>query len=94
MLSLIGAATSEPPMPAPFLTLIAACRPVQMGDFGIGSVLNGECKAMRCWQAGQKIAKEDGHRHYDQARRATPGPWTDALEIMEEMVPLVDQPAA
>ena len=53
MLSLIGAATSEPPMPAPFLTLIAACRPVQMGDFGIGSVLNGECKAMRCWQAGQ-----------------------------------------
>ena len=48
MLSLIGAATSEPPMPAPFLTLIAACRPVQMGDFGIGSVLNGECKAMRC----------------------------------------------
>jgi hypothetical protein len=48
MLSLIGAATSEPPMPTPFLTLIAACRPVQMGDFGIGSVLNGECKAMRC----------------------------------------------
>ena len=48
MLSLIGVATSEPPMPAPFLTLIATCRPVQMGDFGIGSVLNGECKAMRC----------------------------------------------
>ena len=47
MLSLIGAATSEPPMPAPFLTLIATCRPVQMGDFGIGSVLIGECKAMR-----------------------------------------------
>ena len=92
MLSLIGAATSEPPMPAPFLTLIAACRPVQMGDFGIGSVLNGECKAMRCWQTGQKIAKEDGHRHYHQARRH---PWSmDALEIMEEMVPLVDQPAA
>jgi hypothetical protein len=63
MLSLIGAATSEPPMPTPFLTLITACRPVQMGDFGIGSVLNGECKAMRCWQAGQNIAKEDGHRH-------------------------------
>ena len=92
MLSLIGAATSEPPMPAPFLTLIAACRPVQMGDFGIGSVLNGECKAMRCWQAGQNIAKEDGHWHYHQARRH---PWSmDALEIMEEMVPLVDQPVA
>jgi len=92
MLSLIGAATSEPPMPAPFLTLIAACRPVQMGDFGIGSVLNGECKAMRCWQAGHNIQKEVGHRHYDQARRR---PWSmDALEIMEEMVPLVDQPAA
>ena len=92
MLSLIGAATSEPPMPAPFLTLIAACRPVQMGDFGIGSVLNGECKAMRCWQAGHNIQKEVGHRHYDQARHR---PWSmDALEIMEEMVPLVDQPAA
>jgi hypothetical protein len=23
---------------------------------------------MRCWQAGQNIAKEVGHRHYDQAR--------------------------
>ena len=54
-------------------------------------MLNGECKAMRCWQAGQKIAKED-HRHYHQARHH---PWSmDALEIMEEMVPLVDQPAA
>ena len=92
MLSLIGAATSEPPMPAPFLTLIAACRPVQMGDFGIGSVIIGEREVVRCWQAGQNIAKEDGHRHYHQARRH---PWSmDALEIMEEMVPLVDQPAA
>ena len=92
MLSLIGAATSEPPMPAPFLTLIATCRPVQMGDFGIGSVLIGECKAMRCWQAGQNIAKGVRYLHYDQARRH---PWSmDALEIMEEMVPLVDQPVA
>ena len=54
MLSLIGAATSEPPMPAPFLTLIAACRPVQMGDFGIGSVLNGEFKADRLDRRSQK----------------------------------------
>ena len=92
MLSLIGAATSEPPMPAPFLTLISACSPGQMGDFCIVSVLNGECKAMRCWQAGHNIQKEVGHRHYDQARRR---PWSmDALEILEEMVPLVDQPAA
>ena len=30
MLSLIGAATSEPPMPSPFLTLIATCRPVRL----------------------------------------------------------------
>eukprot|EP01046_Picozoa_sp_COSAG06_P088490 COSAG06_NODE_34905_length_467_cov_1.600543_2_plen_87_part_00 len=67
-------------------------RPVQVGDFGIGSVLNGECKAMRCWQTGQKIAKGVRYLHYDQARRH---PWSmDALEIMEEMVPLVDQPAA
>ena len=92
MLSLIGAATSEPPMPTPFLTLIAACRPVQVGDFSIGAVIIGEREAMRCWPAGQKIAKGVRYLHYDQARRH---PWSmDALEIMEEMVPLVDQPAA
>ncbi len=92
MLSLIGAATSEPPMPTPFLTVIATCRPVRLGDFSIGAMLIGECDAMRCWQVGHNIQKEVGHRHYDQARRR---PWSmDALEIMEEMVPLVDQPAA
>ena len=48
MLSLIGAATSEPPMPAPFLTLIAACRPVQVGDFSIGAVIIGEREVVRC----------------------------------------------
>jgi hypothetical protein len=48
MLSLIGAATSEPPMPAPFLTLIATCRPVQVGDFSIGAVIIGEREAVRC----------------------------------------------
>ena len=48
MLSLIGAATSEPPMPTPFLTLIATCRPVRLGDFSIGAMLIGECDAMRC----------------------------------------------
>ena len=41
MLSLIGAATSEPPMPSPFLTLIATCRPVWLGDFSIGAMLIG-----------------------------------------------------
>jgi hypothetical protein len=71
MLSLIGAATSEPPVPTPFLTLIATCRPVQMGDFGIGSVIIGEREAMRCWQAGQNIAKGVRYLHYDQARRQT-----------------------
>ena len=92
MLSLIGVATSEPPMPTPFLTLIAACRPVQMGDFGIGSVLNGECKAMRCWQAGQNIAKEDGHRHYHQARRSgsasrsTPREWSSAIGVAHAII--------
>ena len=69
MLSLIGAATSEPPMPTPFLTLIAACRPVQVGDFSIGAVIIGEREAVRCWQAGQKIAKGVRYLHYDQARR-------------------------
>ena len=48
MLSLIGAATSEPPMPALFLTLIAACRPVRLGDFGIGGMPIGEGEAMLC----------------------------------------------
>ena len=48
MLSLIGVATSEPPMPSPFLTLIATCRPVRLGDFSIGAMLIGECDAMRC----------------------------------------------
>ena len=42
MLSLIVAATSEPPMPTPFLTVIATCRPVRLGDFSIGAMLIGE----------------------------------------------------
>ena len=78
MLSLIGAATSEPPMPTPFLTLIAACMPVQVGDFRIGAVIVGEREAMRYSQAGQKIQEGVRYLHYDQARRH---PWSmDALE--------------
>ena len=42
-------------------------RHVQVG-LQHGAMLIGECEAMRCWQAGQNIAKEVGHRHYDQAR--------------------------
>ena len=73
-----------------------AHEPHELPCYGLTQKLHGRVTnpAYLCTRStyAQTAAKGVRYLHYDQARRH---PWSmDALEIMEEMVPLVDQPAA